>query len=52
MWFVDPSPAYHGAVHSSCKHGINTGKRNAHRIADFNKPLSEQIPLPKRYDLK
>lgn len=47
MWFVDPSLVRHTSVYSSLpKHGSNTGKRNAYRIADHNRPLTEQIPLP------
>ena len=46
MWFVDPSPTNHIAEFSSVGHGGNDGKRNAYRIADFNKPLVDQVPLP------
>lgn len=43
MWFVDPSAVSHIAEFSACGHGGNTGRRNAFKIADFNKPLIEQV---------
>lgn len=46
MWFVDPSPVQHIAVHSTISHGSNTGRRNAYRIADHIIPLAEQVPKP------
>lgn len=46
MWFVDPSPTSHIAEFSTIGHGGNDGKRNAYRLADFDKPLEDQVPLP------
>jgi hypothetical protein len=43
MWFVDPSPVYHAAVHSTINHGGNAGRRNCGRCADHTMPLSEQV---------
>lgn len=43
MFFVDPSPTSHIAVHSTIGHGDNTGRRNAHRIADHSLPLAYQV---------
>lgn len=46
MWFVDPSPVQHIARYSSISHGDNSGRRNAWRIADHQKPLTDQVPIP------
>lgn len=46
MWFIDPSLVQHIARHSTINHGDNSGRRNAYRIADYEKVLSEQIPKP------
>lgn len=46
MWFVDPSPVQHIARYSTIAHGDNSGRRNAHRIADHQVPLAEQVPGP------
>ena len=43
MWFVDPSPVYHAAVHSTIAHGDNTGRRNCGRCADHSLPLADQV---------
>lgn len=43
MWFVDPSPVYHAAIHSTISHGDNTGRRNCGRCADHSKPLIPQV---------
>jgi len=45
MWFVDPSPTTHIAEYSTIGHGGNDGKRNSYRLADFNKPLINQVPI-------
>lgn len=45
MYFVDPSPVSHIAVHSSIGHGDNKGRRNCYRCADMGKPLAEQVPV-------
>jgi hypothetical protein len=52
MWFVDPSPGVHAAVHSTCGHGDNTGRRNAYRPADFSKPLTDQVPSKQKHVLQ
>lgn len=43
MWFVDPSPVYHAAVHSTINHGGNAGRRNCARCSDHTRPLWEQV---------
>jgi hypothetical protein len=43
MYFVDPSPAEHIAIHSAIGHGGNRGRRNAIRIADPSQPLWPQV---------
>ena len=43
MWFVDPSPCSHIAVHSTIGHGGNGGRRNCYRCADHSRPLKEQV---------
>lgn len=44
MYFVDPSAVCHLAKFSSItNHGGNTGNRQAHRIADFDRPLFNQV---------
>jgi hypothetical protein len=43
MWFVDPSPVSHIAVHSAIGHGSNTGRRNCYRCADHSIPLEAQV---------
>ncbi len=45
MWFCDPSPVQHFAHTSAINHGGNKGRRNCGRCAEWNKPLTEQIPL-------
>lgn len=47
MYFVDPSPVSHVAVHSTIGHGGNKGRRNCYRCSDHETPLREQIPAPK-----
>ena len=44
LMYFNPSLARHTSVYSSCGHGTNTNKRNAKIVADFSKPLAEQIP--------
>jgi len=51
MWFIDPSPGIHIAVHSACGHGDNTGRRNAYRKANFDIPLTQQVPKHKQVEL-
>lgn len=48
MWFIDPSPVHHIAKRSTIGHGGNFGRRNCHRCADFDKPLSKQVPKPQQ----
>ena len=43
MWFIDPSPVSHIAIHSAIGHGSNTGRRNCHRCADHSTPLLQQV---------
>lgn len=45
MFFVDPSPVSHIAVHSSIGHGGNQGRRNCYRCADLGIPLADQVPV-------
>lgn len=47
MYFVDPSPVSHIAVHSSIGHGDNKGRRNCYRCSKHETPLIEQVPKPK-----
>ncbi|MCR9201202.1 MAG: hypothetical protein NXI04_21385 [Planctomycetaceae bacterium] len=47
MYFVDPSPVSHVAVHSTIGHGGNKGRRNCYRCADHDSPLADQVPPPK-----
>lgn len=44
MYFIDPSPVSHIAVHSTINHGGNLGRRNCYRCADHSIPLSKQVP--------
>jgi hypothetical protein len=46
MFFVDPSPVSHVAIHSTIGHGDNKGRRNCIRCADHSVPLADQVPLP------
>jgi hypothetical protein len=45
MFFVDPSPVEHIAVHSVIGHGGNKGRRNCMRCAKWSEPLSDQVPV-------
>jgi hypothetical protein len=47
MWFIDPSPVSHIAVHSTISHGGNTGRRNCYRCSDHSIPLADQAPVRK-----
>jgi hypothetical protein len=45
MYFVDPSPVEHIAVHSTISHGDNKGRRNCKRCAEWPTSLAEQVPV-------
>lgn len=49
LMYFNPSLANHISTYSSCGHGTNTNKRNAKVVADFNRPLADQIPLKKEH---
>jgi len=53
MFFVDPSPVEHIAVHSVIGHGGNKGRRNCMRCAQWSESLFDQVPVDfKPVDIK
>ena len=52
MVYINPSPAEHIAVNSSCGHKSNFDKRNAVYVASHKLPLAQQVNWTKGQEIK